>query len=128
MRIDKFLWCIRACKSRTQSTELCNAGKVGINNSMVKPAREVKPADVITLRRGPVTFSFEVLQFPKSRVGAALVSVYAKDITDARELEKLAKIKDIKANNTLRLPGRPTKRDRRDLEDFLDWQENDDLP
>ena len=123
MRIDKFLWCIRACKSRTQSTELCNAGRVGLNQAIVKPAREVKPSDIITVRRGPVTLSYEVLQFPKSRVGAALVSTYAKDITDPVELEKLDKIKKIKASNTLRLPGRPTKRDRRDLEDFLDWQE-----
>jgi ribosome-associated heat shock protein Hsp15 len=56
-------------------------------------------------------------------LGAALVDNYAKDITDPLELEKLSKIRDIRANNTLRLPGRPTKRDRRDLEDFLEWQE-----
>jgi len=126
MRIDKFLWCIRACKSRTQSTELCTAGKVGVNQTIVKPAREVRPLDVITVRKGPVTLSYQVLQFPKSRVGAALVSVYAKDITDPAELEKLDRIKKIKASNMLRLPGRPTKRDRRDLEDFLDWQDLDD--
>jgi len=123
MRIDKFLWCIRACKSRTQSTELCNGGRVCINQTVVKPSRELKLLDKITIRRGSVTFSFEVLQFPKSRLGASLVDKYAKDITDPLELEKLAKIRDIRANNTLRLPGRPTKRDRRDLEDFLEWQE-----
>ena len=126
MRIDKYLWCIRVFKSRTQSTELCNAGKVGVNNVIVKPAREVKPGDILTLRRGPVTFSYMVLGFPKSRVGAALVSVYTKDITDPKELEKLEKIKEIKSQSTLRMPGRPTKRDRRNLEDFLDGQDTED--
>lgn len=126
MRVDKFLWCIRACKSRTQSTDLCNAGKVGINSTIVKPSRELKLTDVITVRRGPVTFSYMVLGFPKSRVGAALVSVYTKDITDPKELEKLEKIKEIKSQSTLRMPGRPTKRDRRNLEDFLDGQDTGD--
>ena len=126
MRVDKYLWCIRACKSRTQSTELCNAGKVSLNQSIVKPAREVKLGDVITVKRGPITWSYSVLQFPKSRVGAALVSIYAKDITDAAELEKLAKWNEIRASKNVRLPGRPTKRDRRDLDDFLDLQDWDE--
>jgi ribosome-associated heat shock protein Hsp15 len=126
MRIDKYLWCIRVFKSRTQSTELCNAGKVGVNNVIVKPAREVKPGDILTLRRGPVTLSYAVLALPKTRVGAALVPMYANDITHPQELEKLRKIQEVRAQNTLRLPGRPTKRDRRDLEDFLDGQDTGD--
>ena len=126
MRIDKYLWCIRVFKSRTQSTELCNAGKVGVNNVIVKPAREVKPGDILTLRRGPVTLSYAVLALPKTRVGAALVPMYTNDITHPQELEKLRKIQEVRAQNTLRLPGRPTKRDRRDLEDFLDGQDTGD--
>jgi ribosome-associated heat shock protein Hsp15 len=97
-----------------------------VNGKSVKASREVKPGDKISLRRGPVTFSYDVLECPKSRVAASMVNAFARDVTTAAELEKLNKIREIRANNTLRLPGRPTKRDRRDLEEFLDEQWSDE--
>ena len=72
-RIDKYLWAIRVYKSRTDATDACKGGKVKLNGQDVKPAREVKPGDLVTARKGQVLFTFRVLDLIDKRVGAALV-------------------------------------------------------
>ena len=88
-RIDKFLWAIRAFKTRTDATDACKGGKVKIAGVNAKPSKEVKPGDVLTVKKGSVTFTYKVLQPLERRVGAKLVPEYALNLTPAAELEKL---------------------------------------
>ncbi len=118
MRIDKYLWCIRVYKTRSLATEACRENRVVVDEAPVKPAREIKKNEEISIRKGAVTFRFKVLDLPKSRVGAALVPEYAKDTTPESELEKLQMIKE-GHNQRPRGVGRPTKRDRRDIDRFF---------
>ena len=89
MRIDKYLWCIRVYKTRTKAAEQCKLAKVWVNDELIKASRELKFNEVVKVRKGPVHFSFCVISFPTSRVGAKLVSLYALDVTPKEELEKL---------------------------------------
>lgn len=118
MRIDKFLWCIRVYKTRTLATDACKENRVIIQDGAVKPAREVKVGEVIRIRRGAVTFQWKIVELPKTRVGPKLVEQFALDITTAEELEKLAIIKEGQ-NQRPRGIGRPTKKDRRDLDELF---------
>lgn len=127
MRIDKYLWSIRVFKTRTLAASYCKAEKVWVSNELVKASREVKIGDTVKVRKGPIHFSFQVLAFPTSRVGAKLVSIYTKDVTDPLELEKMERIR---LQSTLERPrglGRPTKKDRRILDSFFDIDEEDEL-
>jgi ribosome-associated heat shock protein Hsp15 len=126
MRIDKYLWCIRVFKTRSLATTQCKLEKVWINDALTKPSHEVKPGDTIRVRKGPVHFSYRVVDFPKTRVGAKLVSVYAGDVTTADELKKLELIKLQFRNERQRGLGRPTKKERRDLDDFTDFDFDDE--
>ena len=85
MRVDKYLWAVRAFKTRSMASQHCREGKVFVEGKVVKPAREVKVREVVNVRKGAVTFSYEVLSFPRSRVGAALVSDYMRDVTKPEE-------------------------------------------
>lgn len=118
MRVDKYLWCIRVFKTRSIATDACKENRVVINGDPVKPAREVKVGENITIRKGAVHFAWKVVDFPKSRVGPALVADYATDITPEEELEKLRIIQE-GHNQRPRGVGRPTKRDRRDMDRFF---------
>jgi ribosome-associated heat shock protein Hsp15 len=89
MRVDKYLWCIRVFKTRSISTAACKAEKVWVNGEFVKASRELKLKDVVRVRKGPIHFQFEVIDFPKSRLGAKLVPTVTKDVTEADELAKL---------------------------------------
>lgn len=120
MRIDKFLWCIRVFKTRTLAAEQCKLGKVWVNNELVKPSREVKISEVLKVRKGPLHFSYRVEAFPTSRVGAKLVSQFATDVTPKEEYDKLEILKAHLAAERPHGLGRPTKRDRRSLDEFLD--------
>ena len=88
-RIDKFLWAIRAFKTRTDATDACKGGKVKVAGVNAKPSKEVKPGDVLTVKKGSVTYTYKVLQPLERRVGAKLVPEYALNLTPAAELEKL---------------------------------------
>ena len=88
-RIDKFLWAIRAFKTRTDATDACKGGKVKVAGVNAKPSKEVKPGDVLTVKKGSVTYTYKVLQPLERRVGAKLVPEYAQNLTPAAELEKL---------------------------------------
>ncbi len=119
MRIDKYLWCIRVFKTRTLAADNCKASKVWVNNELIKPSRELKENDTIKVRKGPIHFSWCVLAFPTSRVGAKLVSIYANDVTDSDEIKKMEMLRLRLQNERPIGTGRPTKKDRRELDDYF---------
>lgn len=119
MRVDKFLWCIRVFKTRTAATEHCREGKVFLADRPVKPALELRGGEKLRIRMGAVHFEWEVIEFPKSRVAAALVPQFGRDITPESERAKLEAIRAAQ-QDLLRPVGRPTKRDRRDLDAFFE--------
>lgn len=120
VRIDKWLWSVRLFKTRSLAAEACKKGKVLIKGVEAKPSRNIKIGDVICVKRNPVLFSFEVLGLAENRMGAKLVAEYMRNVTtsDQLELHELAKI--AAQNNRERGTGRPTKKERRDLDDFFD--------
>jgi ribosome-associated heat shock protein Hsp15 len=123
-RLDKFLWAVRLSKTRSQATELISKGKVLLNDSAIKPSREVKEGETITLLKHSARFQFKVLQVLDRRVGAALVKDYIIDITAPEEIEKLKAYQEAQRNYRL-TDGKPTKKDRRELDRFMDdWQED----
>lgn len=123
MRIDKFLWCIRYYKTRNIATTACKKGHVKINGDVVKPAREVFPMDKIVLRKNQIDYQLAVLDIPESRVGAKLVDIYRKDTTPKDAFEHTELLKFSKDHYRKRGLGRPTKKDRRDIDDYLDPDE-----
>lgn len=126
MRVDKYLWCVRVFKTRTIAAAFCKAEKVWVNGELVKASRELKIGDTVKVRKGPIHFSFKVISFPTSRIGAKLVTVYATDVTEAAEIEKLERIKLQATMDRPRGLGRPTKKDRRVLDDFFELDLEDD--
>lgn len=118
-RIDKWMWAARIFKTRTIAAEACKKGRISIKGSQVKPARMVKPGDVVQVRKPPVTYSFKVLQAIEKRVGAKLVPEIMENVTtpDQYELLEMSKISGFvdRARGT----GRPTKKERRDLDEFF---------
>lgn len=123
MRIDKYLWCVRYFKTRSLATEACNKGHVKINNVTVKASKDVFAGDAISVRKNQIYYSFDVIGIPTNRVGAKLVALYIKDTTTTEELERLALMKYSQEYYRGKGTGRPTKKDRRDLEDFADENE-----
>ena len=120
MRIDKYLWATRYYKTRNQAAVACKKGQVRVNAVISKPSKEVFIGEKIQLRKNQINYSLEVLDIPPNRVGAKLVDMYRKDTTpkeafDNQELLKLAKEHYRKAGT-----GRPTKKDRRDLDNYTD--------
>ena len=120
MRIDKYLWATRYFKTRSIATVACKKGAIRVNDAIVKPARDVYPGDKIDVRKNQIHYKLEVLDLPSSRVGAKLVDIYRKDVTPAESLEALELLKYSKDYYRKRGMGRPTKKDRRDLEDFTE--------
>jgi len=127
-RIDKFLWAIRAFKTRTDATDACKGGKVKVAGGNAKPSKEVKPGDVLTVKKGSVTYTYKVLQPLERRVGAKLVPEYALNLTPAAELEKLRAPVETFFITRDRGAGRPTKKDRREIEDAWDAIDFNDIP
>ena len=120
MRVDKYLWAVRYYKTRNMASTACKKGKVKINDLAVKPSREVYPMDKITLRKNQIDYQLEVLDIPESRVGAKLVDIYRKDMTPKEAFEHTELQKYSKEYYRKKGTGRPTKKDRRDIEDYLD--------
>ncbi len=123
MRIDKFLWCIRYYKTRNVAAQAVKKGHVQINGSTAKPSREVYPSDKITLRKDQIEHQLTVLDIPKSRVGAKLVDMYRKDTTPKEVFEHQELLKYTKTLYRKKGLGRPTKKERRDIDDYLDESE-----
>ena len=120
MRVDKFLWSVRYFKTRSIATEACKQGKVRINESIVKPSREVYPSDKLMIRKDQINYEIEILDLPPSRVGAKLVGLYINDITPKEALEKLDLLKYSQDFYRKKGTGRPTKKDRRDIDEWVD--------
>lgn len=120
MRVDKYIWAIRCFKSRSEAGEACNGGKVKVNGTSVKPSREIKPGDEISIRKGAVLYSYRVLEPLEHRVGAALVPRYAENLTPQGELDKLHAPVETFFVKRDRGAGRPTKKERRDLDSLWD--------
>ena len=120
MRVDKYLWYIRYFKTRSIATQACKRGSVRVNGDIVKPARDVYPGDLLMVRKNQVSYELEVLDLPESRLGAKLVDMYRKDTTPKEALENKELLKFAKDYYRKKGIGRPTKKDRRDLEDFTD--------
>ena len=127
-RIDKFLWAIRAFKTRTDATDACKGGRVKVAGANAKPSKEVKPGDVVQVRKGTVTFTYKVLQPLERRVGAKLVPQYAENLTPESELQKLHAPVETFFITRERGAGRPTKKDRREMEQAWDAIDFKDIP
>lgn len=123
MRIDKFLWSTRYFKTRNISTTACKKGHVKINEQVVKPSREVYPTDKIVVRKNQINHELTVLDIPKSRMGAKLVDIYRKITTPKEAFEHNELLKLSKDYYRKKGMGRPTKKDRRDIDDYTDESE-----
>ncbi len=133
VRLDKWLWAVRLFKTRTIAIEACKKGRISIKGVPVKASRMIKVGDVVEVRKPPVTYSFEVLQLSERRMGAKLVPEYMKNVTPPSQLEILELSRLSGYEGRARGTGRPTKKDRRDLEQFNeeytffgDWDLEDD--
>ena len=120
MRIDKYLWCVRYYKTRTMATTACKKGHVRVNQDIVKPSREVYAQDVIEVRKDQINYKLTVNDIPESRVGAKLVDIYRTDTTPKEQFEAQELLKYSKDYYRKKGVGRPTKKDRRDIDGFTD--------
>lgn len=126
-RIDKWMWAARIFKTRTIAAEACKKGRVSINGAQAKPARMIKPGDVIQVRKPPVTYSFKVLQAIEKRVGAKLVPEIMENVTTPDQYELLEMNRISGFVNRAKGTGRPTKKDRRDLDEFFTPEYSDNF-
>lgn len=120
MRIDKYLWCTRYFKTRSLATQACKKGQVSVNDDVVKPSRDIYISDRITLRKDQVNYSLTVNDIPPSRVGAKLLDIYRTDTTPKEAFAAKELLKYSKDYYRKKGMGRPTKKDRRDIDDFYD--------
>jgi len=123
MRVDKYLWSVRYYKTRSIATQACKKGAVRINDATVKPSRDVYPGDNVTLRKNQINYSLRVIEVPKSRVGPKLVDLYRVDTTPKEAFQQQELLKYSKEYYRKRGMGRPTKKDRRDIEDYIKEEE-----
>ena len=120
MRIDKYLWAVRFFKSRNAASIACKKGYVQVDGQNVKPSREVYTSDKISIRKNQLTTELYVLDLPKSRVGAKLVPEYCKNITPEETKAQREAIIETQRLSRVKGAGRPSKKDRRELDDFFD--------
>ena len=125
MRIDKYLWCVRYYKTRTIATQACKKGAVKISKKSVKPSRDVYPGDIIEVRINQIHYQLQVLDLPPNRVSAKLVGIYRSDTTPKEAFENTELLKYAKDYYRKQGTGRPSKKDRRDLEDFTESTSDD---
>jgi ribosome-associated heat shock protein Hsp15 len=125
MRIDKYLWCVRYYKTRSIATQAIQKGHVTVNGQQAKPSRDVFAGDKISVRRDQINYLLTVLDIPANRVGPKLVDIYRKDETPAESFEHLELLRLSKEHYRARGTGRPTKKDRRDLDDYGDDFDDD---
>lgn len=120
VRIDKYLWSVRLFKTRSQATDACRAGRIKIDGDAVKASREIKAGQEITVHMGPITKTIKVIEVLQKRVGAKLVPEYMQDLTPEEEYQKLEMIKQ---SPFVKRKGRPTKKERRDMDEWFGWDE-----
>jgi len=129
IRIDKWLWATRIFKTRTIALEECNKNRVTVNDAPAKPSRMIRVGDIISVRKPPVTYSFKVLGLTSNRIGAKLVPEYVENITPPEQYEILNLQKISGFVDREKGTGRPTKKERRDLDEFsipTFWEKYDD--
>ena len=132
VRVDKYLFAMRLFKTRSLAAEACKKGWVKMNGQELKPSRTFRVGDVFTLRRNPITCTYRVLQLSENRLGAKLVPGYMQDITTPNQLELLNLARLAAQSGRDRGMGRPTKKDRRDIDTFLSedyflpWEDDSD--
>ncbi|QCX52852.1 RNA-binding S4 domain-containing protein [Elizabethkingia sp. JS20170427COW] len=126
MRIDKFLWSVRYYKTRSIAAEEIRKNRVSISGQPVKASREVIEGDIITIRKNQIDYKIKIIQIPKSRIGAKLVTLHIKDLTDPEQLAMLESRRLVQDYYRLKGEGRPTKKDRRDIDDFTGADIDDD--
>lgn len=136
-RIDKFLWSVRIYKTRTIAAEAIKKGRISMGGTQVKASRTVKAGDTVDVRVPPATRSFKIIDIPRSRVGAKLVPNYITEVTAPDQLEIIELQKLAASMNRQKGLGRPTKKDRRDIDSYFgdiadefapdfDWDDDDD--
>ncbi len=126
VRIDKWLWAVRLFKTRSLAAEACKKGKIMILGNTIKASRNIKIGDVIQIKRNPVVYSFKVLALSENRMGAKLVPEFMENVTPQEQLDILELSKFSSFGQRDRGTGRPTKKDRRDMEDYLEQDDEDD--
>lgn len=134
VRVDKWLWAVRVFKTRSIATDACKMSRISINGQLAKPSRLVKVGDVISVRKPPIEFSFKVLAVLNNRVGAKLVPEYMENVTPREQYEILELQRISGFVDRAKGQGRPTKKERRDLDQFMaempegmdlfDWDED----
>lgn len=120
MRIDKYLWCTRYYKTRSIATEACKKGHIKIDGNNVKPSKDVFSGEKITIRKNQINYEMVVIDVPANRVGAKLVDLYRKDVTPKEAFENQDILKFSKDYYRKKGTGRPTKKDRRDIDTYTD--------
>lgn len=118
VRVDKWLWAVRLYKTRSLASEACRSGKISIMGIVLKPSREIKIGDIIEVYKTPLLLKVKVKELLESRVGAPLVSNYMEDLTPKEEYDKILLLKDKQFEKRDRGAGRPTKKERREIDDF----------
>ena len=120
LRIDKFLWAVRIYKTRTQAAEACGKSQVTVNGTVAKPSRDVRTGDEIMVRKPPIIRTYKVLGLLNNRLSADKVKEYIEEVTPSEEFLKLEMARMQKSGTRDRGTGRPTKRDRRDIDRIQD--------
>jgi ribosome-associated heat shock protein Hsp15 len=134
VRIDKFLWAMRIYKTRSIAADACKNGRITMNGVQLKPSRTFHIGDTFSVRKGPITYTYRILQLCQNRLGAKLVPEYIRDITPKEQLELLELARLAGQSGRDRGTGRPTKKDRRDVEVFMsdayldeiDWDDDEE--
>nr|WP_314287288.1 RNA-binding S4 domain-containing protein [uncultured Capnocytophaga sp.] len=127
MRIDKYLWCVRYFKTRNIATEACKKGHIKVNGETAKPSREIYKNDQIIVRKNQINYQLEVLDIPENRVGAKIVDLYRQDNTPPEAFEQAEMQKLVQEYYREKGEGRPTKKDRRAIDNLLNgFQEDND--
>mgnify|MGYP001316569229 CR=1 FL=1 len=120
MRIDKYIWAIRLFKTRSLAAKSCTSEKVKLNGYFAKSSKIVKQNDIIAIKVVPIWKIFKIIDLPKTRISAKLVAGFSKEITSDVDLELLKQYELInRQNRSIGFKGRPTKKDRRNLKDWL---------
>ena len=120
VRIDKWLWAVRIYKTRSLATEACKKGKVLIQNVAVKPSRTVKVGEIVQVRQNPVIYSFKVIALAQNRMNAKLVPGFMENVTTPDQLELIELAKIAAQSGRARGTGRPTKKERRELDEYVE--------
>lgn len=124
IRIDKYLWAVRLYKTRSEATDACSGNKVRINGVVAKPSKAVKIGDTVEVHKGPAVLTYKVLQLSENRMGAQLVPDFAEDLTPESERAKFHMPHETIVLKRDRGSGRPTKKDRRELDALREMLED----